>query len=331
MHANGGYWVSEVRMSVERIKKEGIEFAHQANPEPPNIGDYLCAPYHYFKFQLSEKSPLKGRCLVIGGGAIRNAKELFSDSGYAVRIVWGTGVSDSHAQKPPKRHRVGFRWIRRMLSSTLALSRFLPTNPTPSSEKIIASTRDPIAAGTDMLVPCVSCMHSICDTTRGHGVAVILNNNPKVSGDINFIKAKINKAYPSIVFETNSLKEDKLYNIFETTDRILTNSYHITYWSLLSGGQVQVLGYSTKLESVLSLCGIPPNFVRRYSRGQGDELFEAVKSALEAPNWLSLPDAVGTRESFRQRNRDFAARVMAEVPDLKIMELQSADTGHKHE
>ncbi len=300
---------------MDRIEIEGSTFAHYAAPKVPNIGDKLCAPYLYFRFNLVPSSSLLGRCLVVGGGAIAGAKDLYRDAGYRARIVWAAGTSRAFGARPaqpvPGLLRRGRRRLGQVKRSVIRrVARALG-----HGEILVASSRDP---GSDVFVPCVSCLHEVCDTLRGSGLAVIINENPDVSGETGALLEALRAEYPEVVFATNAMSEDELLNIFARTDRIITNSYHMTYWSLLSGGKVRVIGYSSKLESVLEIFGFSADHLQRYDRGHQAGLEKALRAALDTEDWLSLSDPDAVRTRFRRLNLDFAARVMQAIPDLTI-------------
>jgi hypothetical protein len=305
-------------VSIERLKINGVTFAHHAKPKVPNIGDKLCAPYLYFHFKLTPQSRFTGRCLVVGGGAIAGARDLYRDAGYRARIVWAAGISRAYGARPSQPSPSLLRRVRCKLGQIKrsAIRRIVRLRE--GREIVVVSSRDPDVSTPDMFVPCVSCFHDVCDTARGHGVAVIINENPDVSGEAGDLLEALRARYPDVVFATNAMTEDQLLEIFAKTDRIITNSYHMTYWSLLSGGKVRVIGYSSKLESVLEIIGFETDHILRYTRGDQGALEGALRKALDSEHWLSLPDPDAIRAHFRGLNRDFAERVMTAIPDLTI-------------
>lgn len=304
---------------MDRIEIDGSTFAHHAAPKVPNIGDELCAPYHYFRFTLVPQSRFLGRCLVVGGGAITGAKELYRDAGYRARIVWAAGTSRAFG-KPSYQPPAGMRRkLRRKLGQIRTSAIRWIVQRFRGEEILVASSRDQDPSQPDSFVPCVSCLHDVCDTPRGNGVAVIINENPDVSGAAGDLLNALRARYPDVVFATNAMTENQLLEIFAKTDRIITNSYHMTYWSLLSGGKVRVIGYSSKLESVLAIFGLASDHLLRYRRGDRDGLEHALNTALESEDWLSLPDPDAVRDRFRGLNLAFAESIMQAIPDLTIV------------
>lgn len=304
--------------ALDRIEIEGNIFAHHATPKVPNIGDQLCAPYRYFRFTLIPRSRFMGRCLVVGGGAIAGAQDLYRDAGYRARIVWAAGTSRAFGKTPAQPPTGVLRRMRQKLGQIRRSAVRRVKHGLRGGEIVVASSRDPDPSNYDMFVPCVSCFHDVCDTPRGTGLAVIINENPDVSGEARTLLDALRAKYPDVLFATNAMTEEQLLEIFSRTDRIITNSYHMTYWSLLSGGKVRVIGYSSKLESVLSIFGFSPDHLLRYSRGDRDGLESALRTALDCEDWLSLSDPDTVLDRFRGLNLNFAKNVMRAIPDLTI-------------
>lgn len=312
-----GYAQSKGRV-LDRIEIEGSTFAHHAAPKVPNIGDKLCAPYLYFRFSLMPRSRLPGRCLVVGGGAIAGARDLYRDAGYRARIVWAAGTSRGFGPRPSRPSPSLLRRVRAKLGLVKRSVIRGITRLREGREVVIVSTRDPEPTTPDMFVPCVSCFHDVCERPRGTGVAVILNENPDVSGEAGALLEALRARCPEIICATNAMTEAELMEVFANTDRIITNSYHMTYWGLLSGGKVRAIGYSSKLVSLLGIFGFAPDHLLRYSRGDQAGLETALHTALDTDDWLSLPDPDAVRARFRRLNLDFATHVMQAIPDLTI-------------
>ncbi|MBB3710873.1 hypothetical protein FHS00_000426 [Limimaricola variabilis] len=283
---------------MRHITAGRVTFAHKADAEPPNIGDILCSPRHYFDF--SFEGP--GRVLVVGGGAIPDPLAADGGNEFAHRLVWATGASRPFYPRPKDR----IRAIQHRLREGASQRRW------PDA---LVGSRDPDAAGADAL-PCPSCFHEVCDTPRGAGIGVILNANPRVSGG--GLPDWLGQEHPGLLLGSNAISEADLLAFFGATRRIVTNSYHMAYWSLLSGGEVAILGHSSKLASLLTLFGLDPQQIHRYPQADYRRMEAALRDALDRGPWLSLKVPAATREDFRARNMDFAARATRTVPGLRI-------------
>jgi len=103
----------------------------------------------------------------------------------------------------------------------------------------VAGTRDYSMPGE--YVPCVSCLHPIFDQKfdikQEMGVVFhkdILNDS-KIIGKF--------KDYPTAA---NNMPLDRLIGFIGKTEKIITNSYHVMYWSMLMGRKVAVVPNSSK-------------------------------------------------------------------------------------
>lgn len=313
-------------MAIHVITEGRVHFAHHVNVKPFNIGDYLCGPYHYFNFDLEASSSLVGRCIVIGGGAIPDAENTFIDSPYTIMIVWATG--GSVPLSTTNNESAGLRTkLRRIWRSVYLIGK---NKIVGRRRRLYVSTRDPKSASSERpLLPCVSCLHPICDSPHGSGIAVVVNENSAVSGDVSLLRRSIANYFPEVVFETNALSESKLFEVFGSCDRLVTNSYHIAYWGLLSGRRVQLIGYSSKSVDLLRLLGCDADLRDRVPRGDGDMLLSSIFASLRDPNWASLIDATVTKAKFRQLNRDFAQYLTNDIVGLNIIEQKKMVSGFK--
>jgi polysaccharide pyruvyl transferase WcaK-like protein len=89
---------------------------------------------------------------------------------------------------------------------------------------------------------------------------------------------------------------------FATVRRLVTNSYHVAYWGLLSGRPVTLIGYSSKFTSLMRLLHLDPTALIPYTRGDGDALARAVAEALSAPSRLFLKNYASRRQEFCELN-----------------------------
>ena len=303
-------------MTIQINSDGSVHFAHHLYTEPYNIGDNLCAPYHYFNFFVESDTGLDGRCLVVGGGTIPNADYLFDDLGYSICILWAVGNSiPINSDRKTNPFRKLFRSIRKTTNIRRIMARI------KQRRRLFLSTRDPSSVSQNReLLPCVSCLHEVCDQPIGDRIGIVINEDPAVSGDVKKIRNEITEKYPDISFETNSLDVQRLLNFFSTHDRIITNSYHIAYWTLLSGKRLQFIGYSSKSEELLRLFSSGGSLRDTVLRGSADELLAALLNSISEPHWVKLDDASEKRECFRAMNREYAQKLTKSLPGLRIDE-----------
>lgn len=306
------------------IKEGNVSFAYHASPTPPNIGDSLCSPRLYFDFMCEPEA----FTLVVGGGAIGNGREIFADVKPANRLVWSVGGSaplvteQSHPKKnSPSLPQRALAKVKRLLTHVIKNRQNPRTVKKPRDVEgiVLYSTRDrDVVRQGEFFVPCSSCFHPIAAAPRGTGVAVVLNANPAVSGDVDSIFAMLSKRFPDVILATNAVTEAEMLHLFSKTDRIVTNSYHFAYWSLLGGGAVKLIGYSTKSTNLLDIFDLNCGALRIYAMGNGHVLLDRVDEALREGEWLSLPRPDETRARFQDLNLAFARRAEAEIPTLTV-------------
>jgi len=158
---------------------------------------------------------------------------------------------------------------------------------------------------------------------RGVGKAVILNKNLEVSGKIEEIFDSLSETNPELMLATNAMRVAELQDIFSRSDKIITNSYHIAYWSLLSGGSVKLIGYSNKSKSLLEIFDLDSDALQIYPKGEGRALLAHVRNAVETGDWLSLAQPEAVRAQFQELNLHFARMAEKVIPTLAIR-LRSA-------
>lgn len=262
-----------------RGRPGSIEFLTDT-PALPNLGDTLCSPRHYFAFS-SEAS-----VVIAGGGAfndlaVKKASKLPAD----IRIAWAIGQSWRFGTAPQP---FDLGAVRRTYAR--------------------ATTRDPLAACDAIpLLPCVSVLHPIVDSAPGAACGLFLNLAEAASGARTHASlAAAAERQPGLVTGTNALDAAAFMALFARTGTVTTNSYHVAYWSLLSGREVRLIGYSSKFINLLRLFGLNPEALVRYDRGDAGQLADAIVAA-EGARPLSLPRPAAVRDAFRDANRAFAA------------------------
>lgn len=271
-------------------------FIHN-KPTVFNIGDFLCTPQHYFDFGMNKKNnklrlkKLKYNC-VIGGGAYKNHAESILDTITAKNVVtWAIGSSENGVIEQPKIDKFHTFTTRDIAVARKYNVRFLP---------------------------CVSVLSNIVDVKVGGKIGVFLNHDVNITkkSDLEEIKAycEINDA----VFGTNSFSQNEFIKLFSRTDRVITNSYHMAYWSLLSGRSVSILGYSSKFQSLIDMFEISNESMIKYDK-KSKSLKSVFYEAFDSKTFYSLNDSENTKKYFRQLNIDFAN----ELVDMGIVSKAS--------
>ncbi|MBZ9768443.1 hypothetical protein LB526_16940 [Mesorhizobium sp. CA6] len=262
-----------------------LSFVH-AWPSTFNIGDYLSSPRHYFDFECYPASESGfSRVLILGGGAFNDIGAYASSLVEAdQKIAWGIGRSVPSPED------------------------FGKSGPSiPANFSAFGSRDRALVAANRPLVPCASVMGDIVDIPRGDALGFFLNQNPAVSGEslVDIFSTIDSEA----VVGTNSLSETEFRAKFALTAKIVTNSYHVAYWGLLSGRQVALIGYSSKFASILDLFELPDSVVQ-YQRGDGVRLLGAIERALRSDSFSRLASPMETKRAFRQANVDYAQHLV---------------------
>lgn len=245
-----------------------------------NIGDYLCSPRHYFNFG----TPNRKKTIIIAGGGVFGHPSAEIPIPDAIRIAWGVGRS---------------------------------TDPSAPSHLIsdlennfsVSSTRDKDISNDKVhFVPCVSAFSSITEIPPGSEIGVFLNANPVTSGlDARNAGLIFGKEF---IFCTNASQERNFREKFAATAKIVTNSYHVAYWALLSGRSVSVIGYSSKFLSLGTLFdGLS---IKNYQKGDGNALRESIEELLRSDHFFKLDSASSFRTAFRSLNLKFAQKLVQE-------------------
>lgn len=289
-----------------------VYFAHKAGASPKNIGDILCSPCLYFDVR-SKNQPI----LIVGGGSIPNAENINVPGKFHARITWAVGTSTSLL--PPETNNRTLLSARKLLNLFYTKRKKHREITASGAEKIILSTRDRNAViDNTHLVACPSCFHPVLRRARGKRIGVVLNANVKVSGNIEQLYNAIRNLFPEIIFATNAMDEQQLESFLSETETIITNSYHFTYWSLLSGGSVAPIACSDKIYSVINLLNQSGDTIRNYKKGDDVTLKEAIIDALNAKDWIRLSDPELTRDGLQETNIRFCKTISEILPEVKI-------------
>lgn len=251
-----------------------------------NVGDYYCAPHHYFE-QLKGKSldifaykrldkatrqhfvkTVSDHGLIIGGGGLLNRNgfrkqmrlfERLANKGKKT-VLWGVG----HNSKEKNTYD-------NVSHYNIDVSKFG-----------MVGTRDKSMPGD--YVPCVSCMHPIFDAsyTPTQEIGVVFHKDTVKKPEI----VALFKDYPT---SSNTTNLEELIGFIGASEKIITDSYHVMYWSMLMQRQVVVIPNSSKFF----------DFQHRPVITTFDEAVNAFAKAQTYPGLL---------EECRSINRTFAAK-----------------------
>ncbi len=208
-----------------------------------NVGDYYCAPHHYFdklkntsvdifdykkpdsetRAAFIEKTC--GHSIIIGGGGLlnrggfRRQMKLFQDLSKKGKktVLWGVG----HNEKHPKTYG-------KVKGYNVDVSKFG-----------LVGTRDYTNPGE--YVPCVSCLHPIFDKTykETQEVGVVFHKDT-------LKKPKILHKFKDFPSSSNTTDLESLISFIGASEKIITDSYHVMYWSMLLGKRVVTVPNSSK-------------------------------------------------------------------------------------
>lgn len=231
--------VKNILSQVQR--NEGVVNIHRLDTK--NIGDYYCAPHHYFE-ALKGKSldifdnksqdktvtknftnTISANSLIIGGGGLLNRNgfklqmKLFETlaEGKKKTVLWGVG----HNEKSPATYG-------KVTDYNVDVTKFG-----------LAGTRDLSMPGD--YLPCVSCLHTVFEKPfiETQEIGLIFHKDtmrkPKVLAMF--------KDYPST---SNTTNLEDLIDFIGKSESIITDSYHAMYWTMLLGKKVVVVPNSSK-------------------------------------------------------------------------------------
>ena len=258
-------------------QSSNIRFIHQ-KPKFGNIGDDLCSPKHYFNFKA------KQRVNILGGGVedsfyFNKIKTLGLN--YNHSILWGVGQSIKNPTTP--------HFIKELPFYSWGL-------------------RDIDSVHQDNFLPCVSCLHPMLDLPQTDSKTLIFLNFDKKITDKN-IQKTIQEKYKNYIVLYNNCTLNEFIEAFQNSQSIITNSFHGTYWGLLAGKRITLIGYSSKFYSLYRMFQLNPSFIIKVNRGNGFELIDAIEMAIHNNYWQQLNNALSFKEKFRSINLNFAKRL----------------------
>ena len=174
---------------------DGIEFVHH-NPNLFNIGDFLCSPRHYFRFEGAREG-----ATVVGGGIFDPRSKMIEKFSLdpAKTVVWGAG----------------FRQRLNEQDEVVSETPFLDWG-----------YRDLMYIPNDRFLPCASCFHPVANNMDlGDDTVVFLNDDPKITPYP--VRVKIENACKNLGYSLvwNSTSEVNLIEMFKSSNRIITNSF----------------------------------------------------------------------------------------------------------
>jgi len=286
-----------------------------------NIGDELCCPAAYFDFSAHPGHQV----LVVGGGAFNTmGMSHVKRVGPAVALTWATGRSIPLSESG--------RWPIPVDRATARRTRDAVRLVVRARRRFnIASTRDVDLVGRFFrYVPCPSVFHRVCELPPGAKLGVFLNGNPLTSSDdVDRILDSLRSTLPTAVFGKNSDSVSIFLSKFAECETVVTNSYHIGYWSLLTGRKLRLIGYSSKFLNMLKIFGLSTTKLTLCRKGDPRSLTDALDRCLRKPDDVSVSTPQVIKAEFRERNLQFAAelvrRGLLQVCALKVSSERMGD------
>ena len=235
-----------------------------------NIGDSLCTPDVYF--DISSEKDLR----IIGGG-VWNIKKYGSDTDAQKTILWAAG--ESHKDN---------------------MQRFTDITPFKFLEW---SGRDrDLLKDKSRFVPCVSCFNDILlQAPKNSKTLIFTNANNAVSSKINMQETD------NLLIMTNAVSYNEFMEKWEQCDRVITNSYHGIYWSLLSGREVSPFGYSSKFISVMRLFDLELPVKQLYNNRGRYSLTDLVSN--NDKKFFKLDNPQAYLNEFKRLNLEFVNKL----------------------
>ena len=267
-------------------------------PKLFNLGDYLCTPLHYFDLSCDPyQSALflrnKNYKVILGGGAF-NDLGVEQNVPYEKTVAWGIGSSVHGLDSLPTR--------------------------ADNLPYLMYGVRDPDAVSDpEKVLPCVTCLHPLLQLPVGDETNIFLNFNDKIT-DNSIVKEKNLIPGNQCSIYTNYLSELQFMKAFSKSRRVITNSYHITYWSLLSGREVAIIGYSSKFRSLMKLVGLNPESLIYYNATKQNDFRNCFPEIIKNKQFHQLKNPDDVRNSFVETNLKFASKLkeIGFVRDYKL-------------
>lgn len=235
-----------------------------------NIGDELCTADNYFNIESDNDYR------IIGGG-VWNIESYGTDGMSPKTILWSAGKSVKDFEKTSYINTTNFRYAEWSIRDKDLLS------------------------DKSRFVPCVSCLNNdIISEPTGNKTLVFTNANIAVSPNV-----QISETDDTIVMKNNEPFESFIEK-WKQCDKVVTNSYHGIYWSLLSGRSVSPYGYSSKFKSVMHLFGmeIPQENLYHY------RTHEPFKNMVKRKqNFVSVKNYSKIRDDFCNMNIEYAEKL----------------------
>jgi len=208
-----------------------------------NVGDFYCAPHHYFDtltgksldifaYKRKEKEvrqhfveSVSNNGLIIGGGGLLNRNgfanqmNMFEKLGAKGKkvVLWGVGHNSKEKETYDN-----------VTNYNIDVTKFG-----------LVGTRDMSMPGE--YVPCVSCLHPVFDEIYDpiQEIGVVFHKDTVKKPKI----VSLFKEYPT---SSNTTDLQGLINFIGASEKIVTDSYHVMYWSMLLGRKVVVIPNSSK-------------------------------------------------------------------------------------
>lgn len=211
--------------------------------DPNNVGDLYCAPHHYFDvlkgksldiFDYNNENKnvvnnfinqISSNSLIVGGGGLLNRSgfkkqmklfEKLTEKNKKI-VLWGVGHNNKHSET-----------FNNLKEYSVDVSKFG-----------VVGTRDYDMPGE--YVPCVSCLHSIFDNDyqESNEFGIVFHKDTLKRPEI------INK-FKDFPSSSNTSNLEELIGFIGSANKIITDSYHVMYWSMLMNKKVVVIPNSSK-------------------------------------------------------------------------------------
>ncbi len=222
-------------------KNDGVVNLHRLDTR--NVGDLYCAPHHYFEelknssldifdYKSEDKKVLEkfenrmvSSSIILGGGGLLNrggfVKQVKLVEALGAKgkktVIWGAG----HNEKSPSTYG-------KVTKYNVDVSNFG-----------LAGTRDYKMPGE--YVPCVSCLHPLFSESYNEtdDIGIIFHKDT-------LRKPEITSKFKDFPTSSNTTDMNALINFIGSCNKIVTDSYHTMYWSMLMGKKVVVVPNSSK-------------------------------------------------------------------------------------